>query len=141
MQDFSQPSHSSSRYIHLMMHDSQLVEVLCLCLADAAAIHLHISPQYIPSNFVVYHSILRQHYIFEIMQMTGAVLRDTSGCDAIADQVLSSLQNRQIEAGLGGDSQSSAGGSWEDRDEVRIHCMFSSRTRQFDAFFYRSCPS
>lgn len=58
------------------------------------------------------------------MQMTGAVLRDTSGCDAIADQVLSSLQNRQIEAGLGGDMQSSAGGSWEDRDEVRNNCIF-----------------
>lgn len=51
------------------------------------------------------------------MQMTGAVLRDTSGCDAIADQVLSSLQNRQVESSPG--SASKSGGGWDDRDEVR----------------------
>ena len=32
------------------------------------------------------------------VQITGAVLRDSSGCDALADQVLSSLQSRYSDA-------------------------------------------
>lgn len=44
--------------------------------------------------------------------MAGAVLRDSSGCDALADQVLSSLQARQS---VGANEDSLGGG---DRDEV-----------------------
>jgi hypothetical protein len=52
------------------------------------------------------------------VQVAGAVLRDSSGCDALADQVLSSLQTRQSE----GVNEDALGGG--ERDEVcgsRVH--------------------
>jgi hypothetical protein len=46
------------------------------------------------------------------IQVAGAVLRDSSGCDALADQVLSSLSTRQSE----GVNEDALGGG--ERDEV-----------------------
>ena len=38
-----------------------------------------------------------QQYFTCNVQIAGAVLRDSSGCDALADQVLSSLQSRHLD--------------------------------------------
>ena len=46
------------------------------------------------------------------IKVAGAVLRDSSGCDALADQVLSSLSTRQSE----GVNEDALGGG--ERDEV-----------------------
>jgi hypothetical protein len=62
-------------------------------------------------NLTFDHELLDSSFMAPI-QVAGAVLRDSSGCDALADQVLSSLQTRQSE----GVNEDALGGG--ERDEV-----------------------
>ena len=62
--------------------------------------YTHISTHTYPNKCAYYIFQIRKHelhrFIFLVtyVQITSAVLRDPSGCDALADQVLSSLQSR-----------------------------------------------
>jgi hypothetical protein len=63
------------------------------------------------ANLTFDYELLVSFFMVPI-QVAGAVLRDSSGCDALADQVLSSLQTRQTE----GVNEDALGGT--ERDEV-----------------------